>query len=102
MKFEINPAVTADSAGIAHVQITSYRTAYKAFLPLPFYDTMTEAEQTRDWRELLSDAHHEPLFVAQRDDKVVGYALGKTHPDGFGAEIGELDAMHVLRDYQRH
>lgn len=101
MNVTISPATIADSADIAHVQITSYLTAYKLFLPLPFYDGMTEAEQTQDWRDLINDPQHEPLYVARCEDKVVGYALGKTQPKGFDGEIGELDAMHVLRDYQR-
>lgn len=102
MNIRISPATLADSAGIAHVQITSYLTAYKSFIPLPFYDEMTEQEQTQDWRDLMSDPNHEPLYVALDGDQVVGYALGKTQPEGFDVEMGELDAMHVLRDYQHH
>lgn len=102
MKFEIIPATFSHCAGIAHVQITSYLTAYKSFIPLPFYDEMAETEQTQDWHDLLDDPGHEPLYVALNGDEVVGYALGKTQPEGFSSELGELDAMHVLRDYQRH
>ena len=103
MNYSIRPAQAADSAGIAHVQLTSYRTAYKAFIPLPFYDTMTEEEQTGDWQELMRDPQHEPLYVAQTDaGDIVGYALAKTQPDGFDTALGELDAMHVLKAYQRY
>lgn len=102
MNVLIVPATLSHCAGIAHVQITSYLTAYKTFLPLPFYDEMTEAEQTQDWGDLLNAPQHEPLYVALKEKEVVGYALGKTQPEGFAPEIGELDAMHVLRDYQRH
>lgn len=101
-RVQIRPAILADSAGIAHVQISSYLTAYKLFIPLPYYDEMTEAEQTQDWTDLMNDPQHEPLYVAANDRQVVGYALGKTQPPGFDENMGELDAVHVLKDYQRH
>lgn len=99
---EISPATVADSAGIAHVQITSYRTAYAPFFPQAYMDHFTYEEQTQDWRDLLSEADHDPLLVAVGDAReIVGYALGNSVQEEFGADVGELVALHVLPQYQR-
>jgi ribosomal protein S18 acetylase RimI-like enzyme len=103
MNIEISPATAANSAGIAHVQITSYRTAYTRFFPPPYFEQMTEEEQTQDWRDLMGDPAHDPLLVARNDQgEIVGYALGKSEQIGFGTDAGELVALHVLPSYQRN
>lgn len=102
MKIEICPATIADSAGIAHVQITSYRTAYAPFFPRAYIDHFTYEEQTQDWRDLMSAAQHDPLLVAVREPReIFGYALGNPVHNEFGSDVGELVALHVLPQYQR-
>lgn len=102
MNIEILRANIADSAGIARVQITSYRSAYAPFFPKAYIDHFTMAEQTQDWRDLLNDPQHEPMFVAKNDaGEIVGYALGKTQPNALEPMVGEVDALHVLPECQR-
>lgn len=101
MKIEIIPADIADCADIARVQIRSYRGAYAPFFPKAYIEHFSEKEQTQDWCDLMSDPNHEPLHVAKNDTReIVGYALGKTHPTGLDVQVGELDALHVLAEYQ--
>lgn len=103
MNIEIRRATQDDSVGIAHVQITSYRTAYASFFPPSYFEQMTEAEQTQDWRDLMSALNADPVFVAEDEeaDKIVGYALGKVNPEEFEPWECELVALHVLPQYQR-
>ena len=96
----IRPAQIDDSPGLADVQVASYQTAYKEFLPDDWLAQFTIEEQTQDWRDILADPQHDPLFVAvDETGKVVGYALGKRLEQG--AFDCELVAMHVLAAYQR-
>ncbi len=102
MEIEIRPANINDSAGIAHVQITSYRTAYKNFFPPAYFEQMTEVEQTQDWRDLMSDASHDSLIVAKTNvNEIIGYALGQAERQDFEAWECELVALPVLPEYQR-
>jgi len=50
----IRPAVTADAAALAEIQVTSYRTAYAGLLPQDYLEHFTLEEQEQDWRTLLS------------------------------------------------
>lgn len=103
MKNKIRLADVDDSAGIAHVQITSYRTAYARFFPQAYLDHFTYEEQTQDWRDLMRDPEHDPLFVAADEERgIVGYALGTAETEGFEPKFGELVALHVLPEHQRH
>lgn len=103
MNVKISRAVVDDSAGIARVQITSYRTAYASFFPQAYLDHFTPEEQTQDWRDLMSDAQHEPLLIAHNDEReIVGYALGNNHAAEFSGYDSELVALHVLPQLQRN
>jgi ribosomal protein S18 acetylase RimI-like enzyme len=97
---QIRPAKVDDSAGLAKVQVDSYQIAYSGLLPASFFDGLTYEGQTQDWVELLSQANHDPLYVAVDDEnRVLGYALGRTLTDEkFDCE---LQALHVLKDHQR-
>ena len=96
----IRPARLKDSAGLAKVQVDSYRKSYRGLLPADYLAKFSYAEQTSDWQEILSDSQHDPLFVAvdTESETIVGYALGRKHAGEFGCE---LVAVHVLPEYHR-
>ncbi len=96
----IRPATIEDGAGIAKVQIDSYRIGYHGLVPDNFYAHMTVEEQTQDWIDLLSKEDHDPLYVAvDNESRVLGYAVGRLLTDEkFDCE---LSALHVLKDHQR-
>ncbi|MFN2283450.1 MAG: GNAT family N-acetyltransferase, partial [Anaerolineae bacterium] len=74
----IRRAKFEDSAGIAHVQVDSYRTAYAGIFPQAYLEQFTYEEQTQDWRDLLSAESEDVLYVAETDAiAIVGYALGR-------------------------
>ncbi len=99
---KIRQATTADSAGLAKVQVDSYRTAYAGILPQDYLDLFTYEEQSQDWRELLSGQMDDLLYVAETDaGEVAGYALGRPGVSDFPAYDSELVALHVRLPYQR-
>jgi ribosomal protein S18 acetylase RimI-like enzyme len=98
----IRPATLHDSQAIAHVQITSYRTAYASFFPPEYFDHFTLAEETQDWQNVITNHPDELLFVAENGQgTVVGYALGKPLSDKEIPYDSELVALHVLSSHQR-
>ena len=98
----IRHATLEDSAGIARVQVDSYRTAYAGIFPQSYLEQFTYEEQTQDWCDLLSVESADVLYVAETDTgEIVGYALGRPEPDEFPPYESELVAVHVRRAYQR-
>lgn len=98
----IRLATTRDAVGLAHVQITSYRTAYAPLLPASFLAQFSAEEQTQDWRDLINADNDEILYVAEVDaGEIVGYALGRPRASGDVEYASELVALHVLPSHQR-
>lgn len=98
----IRQATLEDSAGIAHVQVDSYRTAYAGIFPQSYLEHFTYEEETQDWRDLLSGASADVLYVAETETgEIVGYALGRLGLTDIPPYDSELVALHVRRAYQR-
>ena len=96
---QIRPATSEDSAALATIQITSYRTAYAHIFPAAYLAQFSPEEQTEDWRTLIAAATCEVVYVAQQDGNIVGYGLGRwtAAPEW----EGELVALHILPAFQR-
>ena len=91
-----------DSAGLAQVQVDSYRIAYASIFPPAYLEQFTYEEQTQDWHNLLSAESEDVLYVAETDGgEIVGYALGRPDPNEFPPYESEFAALHVRRAYQR-
>ena len=85
-----------DCAGLARVQVDSYRTAYAGIMPQDYLDHFTYEEQEQDWRDLLSDATGDILLVAVADSgEVAGYALDRPGETEVAPYDSELVALHV-------
>ena len=98
---EIRKARLEDAAGLARVQVDSYRTAYAGIFPQSYLDAFTYEEQEGDWRDLLSWGGDEVLYVAEfGSGEIVGYALGRPGPCAIQPYDGELVAWHVRRPFQ--
>jgi hypothetical protein len=53
-RLNIRKATIVDSAGLARVQVDSYRTAYAGIFPPAYLDHFTYEEQEQDYRNLLT------------------------------------------------
>jgi ribosomal protein S18 acetylase RimI-like enzyme len=97
----VRKATVADSAGLAKVQVDSYRIAYAGILPQDYLDQFTYAEQEQDWRELLSTGLDGLLYVAEsQEDEITGYALGRPGVTDITPFDSELVALHGLQPFQ--
>jgi GNAT superfamily N-acetyltransferase len=72
----VRPARDEDAAAVARVQAVTWRTAYRAVLPLEVLDTWDEAAAEASWRAAVTSpptpAHG--VLVAVERDVVVGFA----------------------------
>ena len=90
----IRKAEVEDAAGIAHVQVQSWRTTYAGIVPETFLAGMREDEQTARWRLLLSD--DVVATVAEREGKIVGFAIAGASRDRTEGCDAELYAIYLL------
>lgn len=99
----IRPAGSADCAGIAAVQLRSYRTAYASFFPPSYFAGFSQAEQEQEWRELLGAQPVAELLVAlDPREEVIGYVLAHIQETGFPGYGAEVIALHVRQEWKGH
>ena len=99
---QIRRATVNDSAGIAKVQVDSYRTAYAGIFSQTYLDHFNYDEQAQDWYDWMMNKPHDLLYVAQTEaGEIVGYALGRPGLTEIPPYECELMAMHIRQSYQR-
>jgi ribosomal protein S18 acetylase RimI-like enzyme len=97
----VRPAVPNDGAAIARVHVATWRSAYRGLLSDAFLDSLSEPAYADRWRRSVADPGLH-AYVAEADGSVVGFASGgreRAGEPGFG---GELYALYVLEEAQRH
>jgi len=98
----IRKATIEDSAGIAGVQVDSYRTAYAGIFPQAYLDQFTYQEQEQDWRDWISSRPEDLLYVAELETgQIVAYVLARPGLCDVPPYDSELVALHVRSIYQR-
>ena len=99
---QIRRATINDSAGIARVQVDSYRTAYAGIFSPAYLEHFTVEEQMQDWYDWMMNRPRDLLYVAQTDNgEIVGYVLGRPGLTKIAPYDSELVAMHVRQAYQK-
>jgi GNAT superfamily N-acetyltransferase len=99
----VRPAQAGDGADIAHVQVATWRTAYRGIVPADFLAAMSAETRAPWWERQITD--HPPdvcTFVAcDTSEQVVGFAHAGSEHDGDPTHTGELYAIYVLEEHQR-
>lgn len=103
----IRPATVEDAAGIAGVQVATWRTAFRGIVGDETLERMREVQRAERWREVLS-GDGRTAFVAEAGGDgspvVVGFVDGGanryTEPP-YDAFSGELRAIYILDSHQR-
>ena len=96
----IRPAVVADVAAIARVQVATWRDTYRGIVPDAFLDAMREEEWAARRRGNL-EAPGKTTFVAEEGGSVVGFGSAGTPRDGPAGFDVELYALYVVPGSQR-
>lgn len=89
----IRLAVSEDAAGIARVQVESWRTTYPGIVPKSYLDSLDVKKREKIWKQA---AKNQPLYVAEAEGEIVGFAIGGENRDkGTYPEFdGELYAIY--------
>ncbi|MEZ5102557.1 MAG: GNAT family N-acetyltransferase [Thermoleophilia bacterium] len=94
----VRKAVAADAVGIARVHVRAWQVAYAGLLPAEALTGLGVEESATRWSELLTWPRPGTIvLVAERDDRVVGFAsIGPSRDaDADPAVVGELFALYV-------
>ena len=92
-----------DAAGIARVRAESWRTAYRGIVSDEFLDAIDVSEWSERQRRNMANTPPELVsFVANVEEEVVGWTVGGPNRDTESAYTGELYAIYLLPEYQRH
>ena len=97
----VRPAQVDDAAEIARVHVATWRSAYRGLLPDDFLASLSEAHYTERWERVIGDGSSR-VFVVEDPDSVAGFASGGRERAGETGFAGELYALYVLEEAQRH
>jgi ribosomal protein S18 acetylase RimI-like enzyme len=99
--FVIRPIVFSDAAVIARINIDAWRETYSGLIAQSTLNSMGYEEYLAKWLRILDpmNATDRFGFVAESDNKIVGYvSSGKTRGEDSIYE-GELYALYLLKEY---
>jgi ribosomal protein S18 acetylase RimI-like enzyme len=98
----IREATESDAAGVAKVQVDSWRTTYKGIVPDSYIASLSYENRVPRWEEFLAALEEQFAFVAETDEKeIIGFVSGGKNRDDDATYQGELYAIYLLESYQR-
>jgi ribosomal protein S18 acetylase RimI-like enzyme len=101
LEVRLRQAELGDAAALAHIQVTSWRSAFRNIATDNYLDHMvSEENQVEDWKEILA-ATEALVFIAELEGKPVGYAWARAEEDSSVEWDAELISMHILPEHKR-
>ncbi len=98
---EIRHADFDDAAGIARVQIDTWRAAYRRIMAPRLLDDMSDVRIAAFWAQVIAEARGSSFcFVASAGERVVGFASGGPRQHSSDTSRGEVYALYVLPEFQ--
>lgn len=95
VQFQIVSAGPADMAGIAAVHVRAWQAAYAGILMPGYLASLSIAERTERWREILA-VDDSTTLVARKGGQVIAFAsFGKWRSDPDATGQGEVQALYV-------
>lgn len=99
---QIRLAQQTDIPGIAQVHVDAWRTTYQGLLPADFLAALRYEQREQLWQRVLSQfGATNFVFVAEDQNRIVGFASGGPEQSGELGCDGELYAIYLLELYQR-
>ena len=82
----IRRAQSADAGAIGRVQVQTWREAYQGIIPPSYLHQLSVAAHERQWRRTFADGGW--AFVAEWEERIVGFGSGNVDLDGFRLGAG--------------
>jgi len=98
MERGVRRGVPADARAVAEVHVAGWRDAYPSFLPGEVLAELSVEAREAMWARSLA-SEDRPLWVAERDGRVVGFvASGPSVDAGADAGTGQVYAIYLAPD----
>jgi GNAT superfamily N-acetyltransferase len=92
----IRPATPTDALAIATVRVDAWRTTYRGMIPAAYLAAMKVEESQALWERVLTAAPNTTnTFVAELDERVVGFASGMMLAEPKHGLDAELTAVYL-------
>ncbi|MBO0603095.1 GNAT family N-acetyltransferase [Sporosarcina sp. E16_3] len=95
----IRKAEVEDAAGIAKVQVDSWRTTFKGIVPDDFLEGLSYDKREPIWKRAVMENN---LYIAEDENgHVIGFSVGgKERTGNYEAFPGELYSIFILKEHQ--
>ncbi|HTK09029.1 MAG TPA: GNAT family N-acetyltransferase [Ktedonobacteraceae bacterium] len=98
----VRTAQFADATGIARVHVDSWRTTYKGIFPDELLANRSYERREQYWQQALNDPAQITVVTEDETGKIVGFVTGGLAREGDPVYRGELYAIYILQEAQRH
>jgi ribosomal protein S18 acetylase RimI-like enzyme len=101
MTVTIRKAQIKDAPSLGHIQVTSWRSAFRNIASDDYLDHMvSEEHQSDDWKEIIADPE-QVVYIAEMNGEPIGYAWAHREDNETILWDAELISMHILPEYKR-
>lgn len=99
----VREANDLDLPAIARVHVDTWRTTYSGIMPEDTLAKLSYEKREQGWRQIFGTAADscQFLYVADESGQIVGFASGGPERTDDPIYKGELNAIYVLKNYQR-
>jgi GNAT superfamily N-acetyltransferase len=95
----VRAAAVEDAPRVAHVHVEAWRWAYKGLLSDSFLEELSVEARTESWRSVLEDLGERRVWVAERNDVIVGISsTGPTRDGDASPYTAEVYTLYLVRD----
>ena len=97
MNIYIRKAIPSDAQEIATIHVETWQDAYKNLIPDEYLQSLSIADRTKKWQEMLSDENaHTTCLVGLLDDQVLGWAsVCRCRDEDAQEKWGELAGIYI-------
>ena len=95
----IRKAALEDAAGVAKVQVDSWRTTFKGIVPDDFLENLSYYKRELIWKRAVME--NELYIVEDENGHVIGFSVGgKERTGNYETYSGELYSIFILKEHQ--
>jgi len=96
-------ATLDDAAGLAEVQVLSWKAAYQGKIPASYLEGLTVAQKTKEWIRILQSNTTKTVLAQKSGKGVVGFVnFGNYRDDDLPKEeVAEIRALYVHPEHWR-
>lgn len=97
---QIRPAKYSDAHSMACIYVQAWQDTYLSVIPFDYLSSMSIPRHEKAFQKELT-GRHIISFVAEQDDRIIGFTTGGYERNGDDIYTGEIYTLYVLKHLQR-